>query len=71
MAQGSAAPQLFATQLHAHVLSLIAIKQIKQIGPLSLHFDSLRGGLTKHLLINIILNTHIKVLYYIPLHEGG
>ena len=46
MAQGSAVPQLFAAQLHAHVLSLIAIKQI---GPLSLHFDSLRGGLTKHL----------------------
>ena len=46
MAQGSAAPQLFAAQLHAHVLSLIAIKKI---GPLSLHFDSLRGGLTKHL----------------------
>jgi hypothetical protein len=34
-------PQLFAARLHAHVLGLIAIKQI---GPLPLRFDSLRGG---------------------------
>ena len=44
MAEGSAPLQLFAAQLHAHVLSLIAIKQI---GPLSLRFDSLRGGADK------------------------
>ena len=38
MAQGSAVPQLFATRLHAGLVA------IKQIGPLPLHFDSLRGG---------------------------
>jgi len=63
VAQGSAAPQLFAAWLHAHVLGLVAIKQI---GPLPLCFDSLRGGADETF---IILNTHIKVLHYIPLRE--